>query len=286
MHHSSLFYSYIEACFKKIQSGLDDYFTSGSVEPLFKIRVSIKKLRVCISCLEYFNGKKDYRDMRSQFKTIFKSGGCLRELKLYNEWFNHNKLTSVATGIELGNLIMKSEIGFSKMKSKVQQVMKAAEKRLLKDARHISQEKLFIFYTNLVQEHLNLFFNKVEKSDWHKQRKKIKRILYARHWQEGRGLAIISRRQAIFLDRFQHEIGDWHDTVAMGCWIAEQMQIHNDKNLDLRQKMQWRKGLKIIESDSKRLSGKVAATQKSCSRVMKPICPRLAVAQRVLSEKK
>ena len=81
MQHSRLFLSYVETCFQKFHAAHEEYYHSGQVKSLFKMRVTIKKLRASLKCIEYYYGEKKFKKARKQLKVIFMTGGYLRELK-------------------------------------------------------------------------------------------------------------------------------------------------------------------------------------------------------------
>ena len=56
MPGSKLFYDYIQACFQRLLQSMEKYHASKSVKALFRFRVSIKKIRTTLKCLEFYNG--------------------------------------------------------------------------------------------------------------------------------------------------------------------------------------------------------------------------------------
>ena len=279
MQQSKLFLSYIDTCFKKFHAGLEDYYSSGQVKSLFKMRVTIKKLRACLKCIEYYHGEKKFKKARKQFKVIFMTGGNLRELKKYREWFKRHSLLRVAIMIDLDKSISESEAEFEKLKSKIKHSMEEIKRLVTEYARKLSQEEVYKFYLALIEERLPLLSRQTKKNQLHSFRKELKRILYARHWQDEKGILIVSKRQAVFLDQFQHLIGSWHDNEEMGSWIREQKIKHVGRRLTAEKKAAFETAFKSIDETVARLYQKLITKQKLCPAVMQPVRNRIAKAR-------
>lgn len=209
---------------------LQNYSGTGDIERLFRARVSIKKLRTCIMCLEYYFGKKEFVSTRHHLKRIFRSGGLLRELIRYRRWFVSKRLVRFSSQLELDKQIAEQEQKFLKVREKaLDRVLKskvAFEKHISK----LTQEQVFAFYMLLIEERMPLLVKQTGSDRWHKLRKEFKRILYARHWQDEKGLKLLSNKQAIFLDRLQHMIGFWHDNDDMIHWLKEEVKTNRVTN--------------------------------------------------------
>ena len=282
MQQSKLFLSYIETCFQKFHAGLDDYYSSGQVNSLFKMRVTIKKLRASLKCIEYYHGEKKFKKARKQLKVIFMTGGYLRELKKYREWFKRRSLLRVAKMINLDKSIAESETEFEKLKSTIKYPMEEIERLVIEYARKLSQQDVYKFYVALIEERLPLLSGQTKKNQLHSFRKELKRILYARHWQDEKGILIVSKRQAIFLDQFQHLIGSWHDNAEMGEWLREQKVKHVGRRLTLQQKTGFDNAFKLVDDIVGRLYQKVITKQKLCPEVMQPVSNRVAKVRKEL----
>lgn len=280
MQHSKLFISYIDTCFKKFNEGLADYFSSGEVKPLFKMRVSIKKLRASLKCIEHYYGEKKFKKSRKQFKEIFMKGGYLRELRKYEDWCRKHSLIRVATWIRLDDAIKKQEEEFEKIRDKITKWADEIKKLMVDHARKLSQEDVYQFYLLLVEERMSLFFKETKKNNFHAFRKEIKRILYARHWQDERGLQIVSKRQAVFLDQYQHLIGNWHDHEEMGERLRKQKAIHVGNRTTANQKAAFEKAFQLIDNTIHQLYEKVLAKQRSCAEIMRPVVKRIENARK------
>lgn len=280
MQHSRLFLSYVETCFQKFHAAHEEYYHSGQVKSLFKMRVTIKKLRASLKCIEYYYGEKKFKKARKQLKVIFMTGGYLRELKKYREWLKLHSLLRVAKMIDLDTSIHKSEVEFREIKDKINSSMQEIKKHITDYARKLTQEKIYLFYLALIEERLHLLYSQTKKNSLHAFRKELKRIIYARHWQDEKGMLIVSERQAAFLNQYQHLIGSWHDHKEMGEWLRTQKLKHVGRQITPEQKAGFERAFEIIDDTVDRLYQKVIAKQKSCSVVMQPLRKRMAAARK------
>jgi CHAD domain-containing protein len=278
MKQPALFNDYLEKCFDRLQESLEEYNKTGQVKSLFRFRVSIKKIRVCIKCIETYEEKKDFKNVRKGLKKIFRSGGYLRELQLYKDWFRKNALIRLGRILQLDTQIRKCDLDFANIREKAEEIIQEGRKELLDRAGILSQEQVYDFYVDLLKERLAWMLKKSPSRHWHKMRKEFKRILYARHWQEGTGLRLLSNRQAVFLDRLQHLLGYWHDNEAMIAWLKEQ-QAHCMKSISKSQsnavKEKFRKALQLLQERGQRYHKNVCTGLDQCNRIMRPLAGRL-----------
>ena len=226
---SELFYKYITVCFDRLEKSHGEYLQVPDNKCLFRFRVEIKKIRACLKCIESYQGKKEFKKPRAQFRKIFSKAGCLRELKIYLSWFRRHHLMRVAKLIHLEGEINKKHCQFTGASAMIKDTVKDNRKLILNKAKHISQEQVFKFYLQMLRERLELLQKELVKGKWHKIRKQFKLVLYARHWQDEKGLKVLSKTQALFLDQLQHIIGDWHDNEIMMNWLKNEQEKAGNK---------------------------------------------------------
>lgn len=224
MQDAVLFKLYTTKCFEQLYKSLKNYSGTGDIERLFRARVSIKKIRTCIMCLEYYFGKKEFVSTRHHLKKIFRSGGLLRELIRYRAWFVSKSLVRFATQLELDKQIKDQEQKFLKVREKALDWVLKSQTAFEKQISTLGQEQVFAYYLLMIEERMPLLLKQTGPKSWHKLRKEFKRILYARHWQDKQGLKLLSNTQAAFLDRLQHMIGFWHDNDDMILWLKEEVK--------------------------------------------------------------
>jgi CHAD domain-containing protein len=226
MQDAALFQQYTKKCFEQLYKSLKNYSGTGDMERLFRARVSIKKIRTCIMCLEHYSAKKDFVSTRHHLKKIFRSGGLLRELIRYRDWFVSKNMIRVAAQLELDKQIGEQEQKFLKVREKALDWVLNSQAVFEKHISTLEQEQVFAYYVLMIEERMSLLLKQTGPKGWHKLRKEFKRILYARHWQDEKGLKLLSNKQAAFLDRLQHMIGFWHDNDDMIQWLKEETKIH------------------------------------------------------------
>jgi CHAD domain-containing protein len=217
-----LFNDYLLRCFTQLEKSLADYRRTCNNKLLFRFRVSIKKIRTCLDCIEYYQGKKKFKKTRKQLKGIFRSGGILRELRIYHAWFKQHHFLRLATCINLSSQIKEKEQAFTGNASEIVAIIKDARITIVSAAKKLKQQDVHQFYLAMLHDRLSLLTEKPAIEKWHGARKQYKKILYARHWEEAAGLAVLSKRQAVFVDQLQHLIGYWHDNDMMIEWLKEQ----------------------------------------------------------------
>ena len=271
MPGSKLFYDYIQACFQRLLQSMEKYHASKSVKALFRFRVSIKKIRTTLKCLEFYNGVKPYKSMRNDLKKLFRSGGTLREMYLYKAWMERNGLRTLINDYDLDKKIEEWEKKYLHKKDESKRLLEKMKQEVLSDALKITQDQVFGFYVDLVRNRLIYMTGVVKEVKWHKTRKEFKRILYARHWQDEEGLKLISQRQATFLDQFQHLIGYWHDNEDMINWLTEEQGETKASSNTLA----FKKALTLLKERERRYRDRVKSKNRQCPAVMNPLRIRL-----------
>lgn len=224
MPKSEYFYNYLLVCFDRLMQSREEYVKTYNHENLFRFRVEIKKIRACLKCIEHYYGKKEFHKARKQFKKIFSQAGTLRELQLYQSWFRKRHLIQVAKTIKLPEEIKKRQQQFAQDSDKIIYIIKENRKLILRYAAKINQEKVYRFYIKILKERLELLQEELEEGKWHKTRKQIKQLRYARNWQDEKAKRILSNTQTRFLDQLQHLIGFWHDNEVMKDWLKEKQK--------------------------------------------------------------
>jgi hypothetical protein len=227
-------------------------------------------------CMEAYEGKKAFKSTRGGLKKIFRLGGKLREMQLYENWFRQNGLLRFARQIELVRKVTGKDEAFTQRVDDYFKWIKDEEKLLLSQARKRSQKEVYCFYLDLLEGTLDKLCRK-DPDNWHRQRKKCKRVLYARHWQDSPGLQILSKKQAIYLDRLQHLIGFWHDNEEMIKWIREQKSIYEKKSAVNREEVSegFRKATQILELKSGHYRKNLDYKLSRCDQVLAPTASRL-----------
>ena len=260
MAQATLFKKYLSKCFDRLRQSLNGYERTPETELLFRFRVSIKKIRTCLACIEYYSGEADFKKSRKQFRKMFRTGGKLRELRLHHAWFRNSHLSRIPRLIQLPAQIKASEQLFLRNVAKM--LEEISESRQLADARaaRLSQEQVYRFYIYLLPTCLPILHGKLPMDKWHSTRKQLKRILYARHWQEGKALRILSKRQAVFLDQLQHQIGYWNDNKEMISWVKDQQKKYNKRGSTTSKKedaQAFRRALELLNEKGIRYSERV-----------------------------
>src|SRR5262245_60974042 len=115
---AELFKTYLADCFERLRESLEGYSGISDNKRLFRLRVSIKKIRTCLGCMEDYQGKKEFKKTRKEFRKIFKSGGSLRELLIYHAWFKRHHFLRLAKYIGLPKQILDREKDFTKCRDK------------------------------------------------------------------------------------------------------------------------------------------------------------------------
>jgi CHAD domain-containing protein len=280
MVKSTLFYQYLGNCFEQMQKSVKEYPGSKDLQALFRFRVCIKKIRACLQCIEYFEGKESFSHTRKGFKKFFRKGGELRELQLYNEWFRRHHLLRFAKLIGLHSDIARLDHRFIKAIDETLSRIKHEENHITPFARKLSQEKVKDYYLELLKETYPVMCEK-DPNQWHQVRKKLKRVLYARHWQEGEALRILSKRQAEYLDELQHLIGYWHDNRVMISWLSDQRanKESENKGKDSHHVLAgFSKALQVLEATQLRHQERVVSKLNHCEKILGPLKGRLSKA--------
>ena len=227
-------------------------------------------------CMEEYEGKKEFRPTRAGLKKIFRLGGKLREMQLYENWFRQNSLLRFARQIELVKKVTGKDREFTSRIDDYYKWIKDQEHFLLSRARKRSQKEVYCFYLELLKENMDRLCQK-HPDNWHRQRKECKRVLYARHWQDTAGLDILSKKQAVYLDRLQHLIGFWHDNEEMIKWIGEQKETYEKKNGENSGAVTegFRKAINILEQKPNRYRETLDYKLGICDKVLAPTVLRL-----------
>src|SRR4030095_14033290 len=134
------FKKYLEDCFKRLLDSFDSFVKDGDHKQLFRFRVSIKKIRVCIACLEYYHGKRMTRT-RHRLRNYFRKGGATREMYLYKDWISRHQMRRLLKIIRMGEIIKKDQEDFVKDASSTIEALELIKKEFIKKAEKISQEQ-------------------------------------------------------------------------------------------------------------------------------------------------
>jgi CHAD domain-containing protein len=270
-----LFDDYLVRCFTQLEKSRAEYLRTHNNKLLFRFRVSIKKIRTCLDCIEYYQGKKKFKKTRKALKEIFRSGGILRELRIYQAWFKQHHFTRLATCINLPAQIGEKEEAYAGNADKISAIIKDTRKTIIPATSKLKQQDVRHFYLVMLHDRLSLLTEKPSLEKWHNARKQYKKILYARHWQEAAGLAVLSKRQAVFLDQLQHLIGFWHDNEMMIEWLKDQQQSCGQ---DKSSQQLFRRAVALLEEKSQRWKNRVDRKFGQLPGVLQPLLNRLEKA--------
>lgn len=268
----ALFNEYLVRCYNQLEKSLAEYRHSYNNKLLFRFRVSIKKIRTCLDCIEYYQGKKKFKPTRKQLKEIFRSGGILRELRIYEAWFRQHHFLKLATCIHLREQIEEKEEAFTGHVDKVFSIIKETRKTIVSAAKKLKQQEVLRYYIAMLEDRRSLFTRKAGVGKWHGARKQYKKVLYARHWMDAAGLSILSKRQAVFLDQLQHLIGFWHDNDMMIEWLREQQALCKK---DASSDQLFTRAYTLLEEKSARWKKRVDVKFDQLPDVLKPLLVRL-----------
>lgn len=269
---SALFNKYAEDCFDRMLKSLEVYPGSGDNAHLSRFRVSIKKIRVCLACIEYYKGDKIHH-IRHTLREYFQQGGDLRALKIYQDWFRKNNLKRLEKITGIDSQISKMDEDFIQGMDRMVPGIEKIQKEITRHSDRIDQERVYHYYTWLIRTGLPLPLGKPAREKWHRLRKKIKRILYARHWQDKQGLKLVSKGQAVFLDDLQHLFGFWHDNEEMIGWLEKEMK---KKSSDASSKLAFKRALTLLRASSEKFAARVTAKLKRGDLVLRTLEKRLA----------
>lgn len=286
MRKSEYFYNYLIVCFDRLMQSREEYIKTYNHEHLFRFRVEIKKIRACLRCIEHNYGKKEFHKARKQFKKIFTQAGKLRELQLYQSWFRKHHLLQLTKIIKLPEEIKERQEDFAGDSDKIISIIKENRKLILRYAARLSQEEVYRFYIKIMKERLELLQEELEEGKWHKTRKQIKQLRYARNWQDEKAKRILSNTQTRFLDQLQHLIGFWHDNEVMKKWLQEKQKESGKeissfaKKTSLASSKQianqvFLKAYQFMEVIKKKTGALVKNKSKMSGKILRPLAQRL-----------
>ena len=286
MPKSEYFYNYLIICFDRLMQSREEYIKTYNHEHLFRFRVEIKKIRACLKCIEHYYGKKEFHKARKQFKKIFSQAGTLRELQLYQTWFRKHHLLQLTKIIKLPEEIKEMQEDFARDSKKIVSIIKENRKLILHYGAKLSQEEVYRFYIKILKERLELLQEELEEGKWHKTRKQIKQLRYARNWQDEKAKRILSNTQTRFLDQLQHLIGFWHDTEVMKKWLQEKQKEPGNKisstskqtslaNLNRTTSEAFSKAYHFMDVLKKRTGAQVKNKSKMSGKILRPLAQRL-----------
>ena len=286
MPKSEYFYNYLIVCFDRLMQSREEYIKTYNHEHLFRFRVEIKKIRACLKCIEHYYGKKEFHNARKQFKKIFSQAGILRELQLYQTWFRKHHLLQLTKIVKLPEEIKERQEDFAGDSDKIISIIKENRKLILRYAAKLSQEEVYRFYIKILKERLELLQEELEEGKWHKTRKQIKQLRYARNWQDEKAKRILSNTQTRFLDQLQHQIGFWHDTEVMKKWLQEKQKESGKeissfaKKTSLASSKQianhaFSKAYDFMEVVKKKTRALVKNKSKMSGKILRPLAQRL-----------
>ncbi len=275
MAKAELFCKYLNECFDRIFKSLE----GDSAAERKEFRVSIKKIRTCLACIEQYHGKEEFKKTRKKLRKYFRRGGLLRELHLYHLWFKRHSMLRLAKLIHLDKQIKESEEPYTNSTDKIKSFIKDSQTLLFSYAEKLSQQEVFAFYIQLLRNNLPLLTGKPEKDRWHESRKQFKRILYAREWQDEEGKQVLSERQAKFLTELQHLIGFWHDNEMMIEWLqAQQAKYEESADIEKKEKARpvFETALHLLVKAGQKFTDRVNKKLDQAVNALEPLEKRLS----------
>ena len=295
MPGSELFYNYLVICFDRLLQSQQEYIKSYDHAYLFRFRVEIKKIRACLKCIENYYGKKGFQKTRKQLKKIFSRAGILRELQLYQAWFSKRHLLQLTKIIGLPEEIKERQEEFTGDSARIISAIQQNRRLVMRYARKLDQDKVYRFYIQVLKERLDLLQEELQEGKWHKTRKQIKQLRYARNWQDEKAKRILSKTQTGFLDQLQHLIGDWHDNEVMIKWLKEKQKTIKGRGLTGSKKSKnaspgedrasaaFARAFHLMELTRKRSRELIKNKSKRSAKVLRPLAQRLSKVDKKLT---
>lgn len=220
MSRSALFYNYVMDCYSSLEKSLEQYLESGDNEKLYRCRVAMKKIRNVIKCLSIYHGDAVMNQAGKPLKKVFRLSGAVRELQLAREWLRKHHFKRLIRRLKVDDRIKQANHRF--LRHKPDDKIEKGKETTLGFSEMMTRQQVFHYYLTLIQGAVPYVMHPSPDPYWHEARKKLKEVLYARHWQEGGGLRVISKSQAAFLDKWQRAIGEWHDKEDMAAWLTQE----------------------------------------------------------------
>lgn len=213
---------YFETEHAKAAGDLQKYAEFPREEILHQFRVEIKKMRAVFLLMEELGGDKRMQKCHRQVRSIFRKAGYIRELQVEKNWLNRHRKFNLVRHMRYEEKLLKANKNLQKeipgMLQKLGKVRKHTEHFLSAFGQHNADQ----YIKRKWNESLRMILHLKDESHWHEARKKIKQFLYAKNWLTD-GVFISGKVKKIFnqLNRFQEQIGKWHDLEMLVLKLKE-----------------------------------------------------------------
>ena len=188
---------------------------------LHKMRLAIKKLKAFIYFLSKTTKLKNFTNLLSTLKPIFKHAGNIRNAQVTMELAKNFNLKNKRFCEEQEKIIESESVQFCR---KALVSIDTIERTLLSIFPYLKDRKtkrIVEFFRNEIQKSGARLHTNMNTEEWHTLRKKIKNILYV---YKMTGQSVIQKipLNIRYLEDLQESIGKWHDIIMASDLIYQQ----------------------------------------------------------------
>lgn len=236
---------YLDGLWAGVSDSLRSFLTDGDPKQLHHLRVNVKKLRA-------FFALGDNHAIRKHFKPVqklFKHAGQIRD--------GYNSL-EIGQEFQVGDgdfknaqhqLISQLTDEFKINGPRYLKSVRKARKAIRDDIRLPKSGKIYVFYTDSLEEIAVQFAQPHTDEELHANRRLIKNLVY-NHVIAPKKIDTKLHLDKEYIDKLQTSIGDWHDAVVAMDVLKDAAPVEVITKIKNR-KTRLRRGVKTLATDFK-----------------------------------
>jgi CHAD domain-containing protein len=243
------FIKYIRTHLREAVKLLRDYEENGREEDLHQFRVSLKKIRCALDCMQKIEDNTKLKKVRYRVKRIFRQTGEVRDAQILLQWLKKNRMPLTIAYNKPHQRLTELEMQLRKDIPTQLKKLRRKQKVLLEVADNYAAEDIEACFFNLRKLFRQLLSAGVKVEQWHELRKLAKKIVYSYHWLPPEQFNFLRRSTEIQrLDELQAAIGLWHDEIVRKEWMGSQKNfLSGDEKLKKEFRRTW---IRIRESET------------------------------------
>lgn len=208
---------------RSLVKGMRHYRADARSKTMHGMRTDMKTIRSVFFLLEETKQGDRAHKLHRRLKKVFAAAGRIREYQLEANWLRRHRRHALLRLLDYAGEIEKNNAEFQRHTGKHVRTLHG----IIREARAMLAE----LPDKAVKGYLGTMLARVREDfhaglppvDWHDLRKRIKRLIYARHWvlQEDETPRPAVQRFLDDLGTLQSAIGDWHDLAVMETRLHE-----------------------------------------------------------------
>jgi CHAD domain-containing protein len=201
---------------QSLVKGIRQYRKDACTKTMHGMRTDMKTIRSIFFLLEGTKQREKSHKLHRSLKKVFAAAGRIRECQLEAGWLRRHRRHALLRLLDYEGEIDRNNAAFQRHATR--------HTRIIRDIIDEARAMLLRVPDRAVRAYLGDMLARVREDfhaglpvvEWHDLRKRVKRLIYARHWvHSGDEPSPGVQRFMDDLAGLQSAIGDWHDLAVM-----------------------------------------------------------------------